>query len=361
MRKILPLALALASLMLCGCSEQPHAQVPKGPAGIPVVVATPVVKDVTMYIEAIGALHPSVSLEIRPQTHGTLQQVHVHEGDWVEEGTPLFTIDPKTYAIKVREAEAQLTIDQANFKAVNKKLERFHALAQKDLMPQTEWDDLEAQAEKAQGAVHLDDARLSSAKMELDRCTLCSPIYGRVGKIDAHPGLLIDTGHASALATVAKLDPLIVEFTVTEKEFAKFHKEGVPFEMSTLCSSEPCKGGVVTFIDNSFDSGTGLIAVRGNVENSDYALRPGQSVRVKIPVTVVPQAILIPQRAIRYNQKGPYVYVVQDDLKVAIRQMSLGAEYGSDQLVLEGLQPEERIILDGHLRLSPGASVEIQS
>jgi len=121
------------------------------------------------------------------------------------------------------------------------------------------------------------------------------------------------------------------------------------------------QSGAITFLDNHFDSKTGLLLIRGKVSNAEQTLRPGQSVRVRVPLAVVENAKLIPQKAIRYNQQGPYVYVVTEDNTVALRQLILGDEQGSDQIVLEGVDPIEQIIIDGHLRLSPGAKVELKS
>ncbi len=244
---------------------------------------------------------------------------------------------------------------------MQKKWDRFRDLAQKDLVAQTEWDDLEAQVEKAKASLSLANARLSSAKLDLEHCTLKSPVEGRVGKLDSHPGLLVSNGQALPLATVAKMDPLLVEFTVTEKEWEKIPVASLKIDLKPLCSSGQSKTGLVTFLDNHFDSKTGLLLMRGKVQNGDLSLRPGQTVKVHIPIATRSDAKLIPQKAIRYNPQGPYVYVIQQDLTVAVRQLTLGDEQGVDQIVLEGLDPSERIVLDGHLRLSPGLKVEIKS
>lgn len=352
---------AFASLlMLAGCKSEQNAGSMDMPA-VPVIAAAPVVKDITVYLESLGTLQPSVFMEIRPRTDGTLVEVLVKEGEWVQKDTPLFKVDPKPYEIKVQEAKAQFAIDQAAYRAIEKKLERFRDLAQKDLVAQTEWDDLEAQAEKAKGMVILDDARLDSAKLDLEYCTIKSPIEGRVGKFDAHPGILVSSSQTTPLATISKMDPLIVEFEVTEKEFASIPKQNLKIELKSHCSKEPCKEAEVTFLDNHFDSATGLLLVRGKVENGEHSLRPGQSVRVRIPISTVANAKVIPQKAIRYNQEGPYIYVIQPDMTVAVRQLILGSELGDDQIVKEGIDPSEQIILDGHLRLSPGIKVEIKS
>lgn len=344
--------------ILGGCRSEEQQETLEISA-IPAIAATPVVKDITVYLESIGTLYPSVSMEIKPQTSGTISAVMIKEGQDVQQGTPLFQIDPTSYAIKVKEAEAQLAIDQAGFKAVQKKMARFKSLAERDLMAQTEWDELKAQQQKSQAAVELDSARLAFAQLELDRCTLASPISGRVGKLDAHPGLLVSSGQT--LVTISTMDPLIVEFYVTEKEFRLVPKKGLTVQLHTLCAYDICSSGTVTFLDNHFDAKTGLLLIRGRVDNPSYALRPGQTIRVQIPIETTPQALLIPQKTIRYNQQGPYVYTINEDNTVSVRQLVLGKEYGADQIVLEGLEPHERLILDGHLRLSPGSKVEIKS
>lgn len=358
-RKTIILFAAAASVLLCGCNSKQEATAVENPA-VPVKAATPTVKDLTVFLESIGTLSPSVFMEVRPRIEGTLTEVMASEGQWVDAGTPLFKIDSKPYVMKVQEAEAQLAMDRANLSAAEKKLRRIRPLVQKDFVSQTEWDDLEAEAEKAEAAVTLDQARLNSAKLDLEHCIIESPTAGRVGKLDAHEGLLVARGQTEPLATISQMNPLRVEFTLTEKEFSKVPKETLKIEVKSLCAPGDCKTGEITFLDNHFDAATGQMAVRGKIENGDYALRPGQSVQVRVPVSVTPQATLIPQKAIRYNQEGPYIYVVQSDQTVVLRQLLLGDEQGSDQVVLEGVDPAEQLIIDGHLRLSPGIKVDLR-
>lgn len=346
-----------ACFLLVGCNSSQDGAGTQGPPAIPVVAIPPEVKDLTLYIDVLGTLQPAVQMEVPSRTSGTLLQSFVKEGQTVEKNVPLFAIDHQPYQIKVQEAEAQLAMDVANHKGVLKKLERFRELAEKDLIARTEWEDLEAQVEKAHAAIDLDQARVSAAKLDLEHCTIRSPISGRIGKIDTHPGALIAKG--KALVTLSKIDSLLVEFYVTEKEFAKIPKQELSIEMKTLCSTDVCQQGKVTFLDNHFDAQTGLLLMRGILQNSDYALRPGQHVHVRVPIGVAASAILIPQKAIRYNQQGPYAYVVQPDMTVAIRPLILGKEEGLHQIVLQGLDKNETVILEGHLRLSPGLKVSL--
>lgn len=348
------------NFFLSGCSsnEQP---INKEVSPIPVIVTTPAIKNITLYLESIGTLQASVLIEIKPQTNGILEKVMITEGQTVKPGDPLFKIDSKSYEIKVLEAEAQLAMDQASWKAVQKKMTRYKGLAEKDLIAQTEWDELKAQLKKAQATIDLDSARLDFARLELEHCQLNSPLEGRVGKLDAYEGTLVANSQTVALATISKLDPLLVEFTVTEKEFPLLPEDVILISIQPLCAeSKDCYVGEVTFLDNHFDTKTGLLLIRGTVQNPDWVLRPGQSVRVQIPISVAEKALVIPQKAIRYNQKGPFVYTVNDDQTVSVKQLSLGKEHGTDQIILEGLNANEQIVLEGHLRLSPGLKVEVK-
>jgi multidrug efflux system membrane fusion protein len=354
------LAGAFACLLYsCGTQELKEKEAPI----IPVVAAAPDVKDITTYMETIGTLQAYVFLEIQPKTSGTLQKIIISEGQTVKQGDPLFKIDPEIHEIKVQEAEAQLAMDQAGLKATQKKMSRYQTLAERDLVPKTEWDELKAQLKKSQAAVDLDTARLRHAQLELQHCTIYAPADGRVGKIDTSEGLLV-TAQSNPLTTITQIDPLIVEFTISEKEFPQLPKKEIPIQIHALCTraiDEEGIQGVVTFLDDHFDSKTGQLLLKGQVNNQNRELRPGQSVKVKIPVDVTFNAKLIPQKAIRYNQQGPYVFVVKEDSTVAIRQLILGKEHGTNQIVLEGIDPDEIIILEGHLRLSPGFKVEIKS
>lgn len=358
-KKSLLILSAVIALFLQGCQSRQEGM--REPPTVPVVAASPVVKDITVYLESIGTLNPSILMEIRPQVDGILSEVLITQGQWVAPGTPLFKIDAKPFEIKVQEAEAQLKSDGAIVQAAQKKFARFKPLFEKELVSQSEWENLEAELEKAQAALALSEARLNGAKLDLEYCIIASPIAGKVGKLDVHPGTLVARGQLEPLAIVSQIDPLLVEFNLTEKELPKLAVEMIQFEVKTLCTTDACKKGEITFLDNHFDPATGLILVRGKVLNSDYSLFPGQSVQVRLPVAVNANALIIPQKAIRYNQEGPYIYVIQPDKTVVVRQLVLGDEQGDDQIVKEGIEPSEQLIIDGHLRLSPGIKVEVKS
>lgn len=155
------------------------------------------------------------------------------------------------------------------------------------------------------------------------------------------------------------MDPLVVEFTLTENEFRTLPKEMGEIELQSLCSHECLAKGTVTFVDNQFDQKSGLLIIRGKVENPRLAMRPGQSVRVKVPVAMKANAKLIPTKAVKYNEQGTFVYVLDADNTVGFRQVHLGSSLGSDVIVLEGIDAAALVITEGHLRLYPGIKVEV--
>lgn len=361
LRKLLITFTPLFGFLLTGCASEEHP-LPNEPAPIPVIATIPEVKDITIYIESLGTLQLSEYSDIRPLVSGKIIKVFIDEGQMVKKGDPLFKIDPLPFEIKVHETESQFSVDHAELKAVQKKMSRYKDLAERDLISQTEWDDLKAQLQKTQAIAELDRSRIKAAYVELNDCSINSPLDGRVGKFAVSEGLQVSEGQTSPLVTISKLDPLIVEFYIPEKEFPLLPENNIAIKVTPLCSnSAECNEGMVTFLDHQFDPKTGLLLVRGKVQNSLFALRPGQSVKVQIPVSTTNNAKLIPQKAIRYNQQGPYIYVINNDNTVAIRQLILGKEEGLDQIVLEGLEPEEKVVLEGHLRLAPGLKVDIKS
>lgn len=347
-------------ILLLVCSAcGPGPEVAKKEAKIiPVIAKYPIVEDVPLYVESIGVLYPAMQGEIHAQVDGELEEILVFEGQLVRPGTELLKIHDANYALKVSESEAKVASNQAEMELSQKKLERYRRLREKDLIAQNEWDVHETESEKAKASLQISKTALEAAGLELQRCTLCAPIEGRVGKIDLHKGMWISKNSPS-LMSVVKLNPLLVEFKVTEKEFLALSKDK-KIELELLSSHDLKKEAVITFLDNQFDPKTGLILVRGTLSNPKNELRPGQAFRVKVPIGSLPSQILIPQKAIRYNDQGPYVYVVLPDETASLKQVRIGQEVGKMVVVTEGLEPEDKVITEGHLRLSRGAKVRVE-
>lgn len=355
----------MAGAILSACSSQESSEGgPPGPKTIPVRIAQARLQDVPRYFDSIGTLQPLIKVDVRPQVSGMLREVHFSEGQNVKKGDPLFAIDSGSYAIKLQEAEANLAQDSAKLDAARKKLDRFSSLSKKDLIPQIEWDDLQFQVATNEAQMRSDQARVAAARLDLERCSIISPIDGRTGRLQVHPGNLVSDSQATPLVTLSNIDPLVVEFTLTENEFQQLKPEhqqgGYPIEICLFCNQTETTQGSLTFLDSAFDEETGLLHLQGKLPNEERRFLPGQHVRVRIPVQVSQNRIVVPQKSVKINQQGPYVFVVKTDNSVEVRQIKLGDEVADDVVVAEGLMPEEKVVTEGHLRLAPGLHVEIK-
>lgn len=354
----------MASLigLLCSCSSQQDPGAFKPPI-IPVHAAEATLQDVPLYFNSLGTLKPAIWVEIKPQTNGMLQTVHFTEGQFIKKGSPLFTIDPQPYIIRLHESEAQLAQNQAALDSSRKKLDRYASLAKKELIPLQEWDEMQSQITRQEAQVQGDEAKVAAARLDLQRCEITAPMNGTIGKLTVHPGNLILAGQSTPLTTMANIEALTVEFTITEREYQQLsseHRRGnYPIEIYSLCNPSEISKGSLTFLDNTFDPQTGLLLLKGKIVNASHKFLPGQHVQVRIPVQTTNNAIVIPQKAVKINQQGPYVFVIKEDKTVDLRAIKIGDEVGDRIVVIEGLAPKELIVTEGHLRLSPGLSVDI--
>lgn len=346
----------IVCLCLCACTEK-KPQEKREPKPVSVLVTTPRVCDVPIYIESLGTLLPSASLQLRSQVKGVLKEVHVKEGDLISAGQTLFTIDTTGFSYKRDQAKAQKKLHEAEASACLKKLKRYQALASKDLIAEADWDSLELDAAKAKASLELAEAKLKEAELDLAHCTISSSISGRIGKIDLYPGHIID--ETLVLASVMNMDPIVSEFFVTEKEFIRF-PQSCQVTVDAL-SSELSVKGTISFIENEFNPKNGKIKVHATIENPDFTWRPGHSVHVKVPISVITNALLIPHKCVQHTAQGPCLYIVQEDGTCAIRPIKLGEALENEVVVLEGINASDTVISDGHSRISQGIKVQIQS
>ncbi len=186
------------------------------------------------------------------------------------------------------------------------------------------------------------------------------PTDGRLGRMDIHPGTLVSREQSTALTILSRSDPLIVNFTMTEKEFFRLPKEALALEVNLLCNTECKSPGMITFLDSSFDTLSGLLNVRGEFRNEGNQFFAGQTVNVRLPIVTLPQVSLIPQKAVKYSQEGPYVYIVSAEKCIELRPLMLGEEEGEEVIVRNGLIPQDLVVISGHGRLSPGCKVDVQ-
>ncbi len=348
------LILGIAAISLASCSGKDSSASYEPPA-VPVQTAQVQVADVSLYFEAMGTIKPFLSAEVIPQVNGIISGVHFTEGAWVEAGSLLYTIEDTPYAVRVQEMEALLAQDRTHLKNAQKRLERYKTLSKQDLIAKVEWDEMESKVDLCESIVKGNEARLAAAKHDLAHCRIAAPISGRTGISSLQAGSMVG---ASPLVTLLQVDPLYVDFSLTEQELQKLETANSSIEIYAPGGERCLASGKITFLDHSIDSKSGMLSARGLLSKSNKPLWPGQSVRVHVLFGEKKEARLIPQRAVKTNQAGPYVFSVKEDKTVELRTIKLGHEEKGMIVVEEGLEGAQTVVTEGHLRLFPGSKVE---
>lgn len=343
----------LLSLAFAACSGNPSTKKTAAPA-TPVYTANVAIADVPLFFEAIGTVKAKQVVEIKPQVTGVIKSVHFTEGDFVKEGDLLYTIDDASYVIKAKEAEALLLQDKAHLQSAEKKLKRYESLYQENLISKQEWEELETKLALTKAMVKADLARLAGINLDISRCKITAPISGKIGKTTLHAGNKVTE---APLVTLIQSDPLYVEFFVTEAECKQITSSS-SLKIYELGKEKCIAEGKLVFLDHSLDPKTGMLFAKGVLSPSKDNLLVGQSVRVQLIFGVKEKAKLIPMQAVKTNEDGAYVFSVKEDSTVEIKPIVLGPEENGMIVVEEGLNPDEKVVTQGHLRLYPGSQVE---
>ncbi len=242
-------------------------------------------------------------------------------------------------------------------------MNRYALLIEKDLVPKQQYDQVVSNAASLAATVNADNAVVENARVLLGYCFIRSPIDGRTGSLFIKEGNVVKAND-STLVTINRIAPIYVTFSVPEQHLAGIRKY---LEARTLAVEAAIQGqddkparGTLAFIGNAVDNATGTIQLKGAFPNADRRLWPGQFVNVILTLTVKPKAVVVPASAVQTGQSGRYVFVVRPDLSVESRPVVAGETTGGETVIEKGIQAGERVVTDGHLRLVPGARVEIK-
>lgn len=341
-------------IVLAGCSDKTPEKSFEMPA-LPVHAAAIEVRDLPLFFEAIGTVQPASATDIKPQVLGLIKQVHFKEGDHVKQGDLLYTLDEAPYAIRVKELEAQRDQTLIHLTTAKKKFDRCSSLAKQDLIAGVEWDEMESKIALYRAMLKADQARLASAQLDLEHCQIKAPLDGVIGKSCLHAGSMATN---EPLVTLMRLEPLYVDFLITEKELQKIATTDLDVKIYAA-GKETCLGaGKVTFMDHAINPKSGMLAVTAKLTEDHQLIWPGQSVTVRLYYDQKPQAQLIPMGAIRTSQEGPYIYAIKEDSTVEMRLIKLGPEDNGLVVVEEGLEGVAKIVTQGQHRLFPGSKIE---
>jgi membrane fusion protein, multidrug efflux system len=346
---------ALAS----GCAKQ-QAAPPTLPA-TRVTVAQVIQKTMPVEVTGVGNVEAISTISIRAQVAGDVQNIHFKEGDFVKKGQILLTIDPRPYEAALAQAKAALARDKATGKYNRAQAQRYKTLFDQGVIPAEQVDSYTSAADASDAVVNADEAAVKTAELNLEYCTIVSPIDGRTGTVLVKAGNLVKVADVP-IVVINQVNPIYVNFTVPQQFWPEV-KENIERRALHVTVTIPQNSGkpvegTLTFVDNIVDSTTGTIHLRGTFENSQNRLWPGLYVGVVLTLSQQPNATVVPAHSIITTQQGSYVYVVKANNTVEQRTVLPNRTIDNDTVVDKGLQPGEVIVTDGQVNLVPGAKIE---
>jgi multidrug efflux system membrane fusion protein len=354
----------------------------------PVVTAKVTEKDVPVDIAAIGNVEASISISVRAQVTGSLEQVFFREGDFVKKGEELFTIDQRPFKAALAQADANLVRDKALLAQAEAQLNRDAAQAEYQQLTSERTTQLnvkgiiskdaaeqsrsaadasaatvkadKASVESARAQVDAQQAMVDTARVSLEYCVIRSPVDGRTGNLTVKAGNLV-TANTTELMTIAQVQPIFVTFSVPAVHLPTVKRHMSDGQLSVTATPQDAEAqpvtGTLTFVDNMVDVTTDTIKLKATFANHDRRLWPGQFARVSLRLATLSNAVVVPSQAVQTGQDGQYVFVVTSDSKVEQRAITSTQRVDQDMVIEKGLKVGETVVTEGQLRLEPGSRV----
>jgi membrane fusion protein, multidrug efflux system len=328
---------------------------------MPVPVVTVVKKTLPIYLDYPGRIESIRSIALQARVSGYIDAQPAADGADVKSGDLLYKIDPRDLEAALEQANAQAQRDQASLEYAKANFGRGEELVKSGFVTKDAYDQRASSMHQVEAQLVLDRAAIEAAKLNLGYTEIRAPFSGRLGRNQAAKGALVGSA-SGALNTLVELDPIYVAFNPSESdlvEIAKARAAGkVEAEISVAGKADAIRNGELTFLDNAVDKTTGTIAARVTIANPDFALLPGQYVRVRLHIRDEPDAFMAPQAALGSNQMGQFVYVVGAGDKAEQRLLTLGPMDGDLVSVTKGLSEGERIIVGNLQKIGPGSPVK---
>jgi membrane fusion protein, multidrug efflux system len=346
---------------LGSAGDQRKAPVP----GIPVVAVQAKKSNFSIYISGLGSVTPVYTVTVKSRVDGQLMEVLYREGQNVNQGDLLVTIDPRPFQVQLTQAEGQLARDQALLKNAQLDLERYRVLWQQDSIQKQQLDTQEALVKQYEGVVKTDQGLIDNAKLQLVYCRITSPITGRVGLRLVDPGNIVRATDANGLVVITQLQPITVVFPISEDNLPLVLpklKAGnqLAVEAWDRDNKRKIAEGVLLTIDNQVDPTTGTVRFKATFDNKDNQLFPNQFVNARLLVDVRVGATVVPASATQRGPRGTYVYIVNADNSVTQRLIEMGETQRGLTVIKSGVAPGELVVVDGAERLRDGARVEVK-
>ena len=369
------LTLAVSGLFLWSCGKSSEGEAPPGgmappPAQVTVMTVQP--RTVAVPYELTGRLEGSREVEVRARVSGILLRRSYEEGRPVRKGQTLFLIDPAPYRAEVQTAQADMEEQRARLSRAEREKARLEPLVAERAVSRRDYDEAVSEVEQARATVASAKARLDRAKLDLAYTRVDAPISGVTSRAEHSEGSLVSPdGEAGLLTRISQVQPIWVRFSVSDQTLQALRKAitdkrvvspgtnqlEVVLEMPD--GAVHPERGRVNFSDSLVDSATGSVELRAELPNAGSDLIPGQFVRVRLVGLERPDAILVPQRAVQQGQEGKFVFVVAADGKAQVKPVEVGDWLEQDWIIESGLAAGDRVIVDGAVKVQPGAPVQV--
>lgn len=370
-RPLLTVALAAlvagGGLYAAGHSHPSQAAAPAAPPAVEVTVQTLSPKKVRVWSEFSGRLQAVDQAEIRPEVSGRITEVRFHDGQNVKQGDILLVIDPRPYEAAVSRAEANLASARTNADFARIEQQRAAGMIKTEAIAQRIYDERNNNLRVADAAVKAAEAELKTAQVDLEHAYVRAPITGRTSRAELTVGNIVQSGPAApVLTSVVSHQAIYADFEVDEQTYVDTIRQAagspeqehkVPVQLTLAGDHGHVYQGTIDSFDNRLDVASGTIRARAKFENTDGALVPGMFVSVGLASPVEHEELLVPEKAVGFDQSKKFVLVVDKDNKVEYRAVELGPQVATSRVALKGVQSGDKVIVDGIQHVRPSAVV----
>ena len=364
--------LTLAAVMMAACSSEAKQQAPAQAAGaggrgrgdaapVPVTTTTAVEKSMPVTVAAVGNAEAISTVQVRSQVTGRLAEIHFAEGQDVEAGQLLFTIDPQPFQVALDQATAVLARDTAQANNAQAQVERYDNLFKRGLIPKDQYETQVATATALKATTEADAAAVAAAKLNLQYTKIPAPAAGRTGALLVHQGDLVQANVTTPLVVINQVAPIYVSFAVPGKlldDIRRF-QGSAPLKVTAQLPGDEGTSveiGKLTFIDNAVDPQTGTIKLKATFTNGQRRLWPGQSAAIRLQLRSDAHAVVIPSVAVQASQQGPYVWAVNQG-RAQMKPISVARVEGEESVIDHGVAAGDVVVTDGQLRLTPNSRI----
>lgn len=327
----------------------------------PVVVRPVEARPMPIRVTAVGNVQSLSVVAVRPRVEGEIIKVHIAEGQEVQDGDPLFTLDFRAAEASRKQAEANLARDKAQLDRAKRDLDRYTTLLQSGSATKQKVEQLTSDVGVYQAAIKADLANIDNARLALDYAFIKAPVAGRTGTINGKLGALAKPGDAQALVTITQLRPITVAFAVAEPNLPRIRAAMAagPLEVVVTSTADPNlhATGRLTFVDSAIDVATGTIALKATFDNADTGLWPGQFVNATLSLGTEAQALTVPAEAVQTGQGGQYVFAVSADQTAELRPVTVDRIVDGLAVLRGGVAAGDKVVVEGQMRLAPGIKV----